>query len=50
VAGAAIAIIVVMSLQWFNGGLYAVAFLPWLLLGWIDRSLMQRAANTGKPA
>lgn len=39
-APAALAIIVVTALQWLNGGQYAVAFLPWLLLGWIDRSLM----------
>jgi hypothetical protein len=38
-ASAALAIIVVTALQWLNGGQYAVAFLPWLLLGWIDRSL-----------
>jgi hypothetical protein len=38
-APAALAIIVVTALQWLNGGQYAVAFLPWLLLGWIDRSL-----------
>jgi hypothetical protein len=25
-------------LQWLNGGLYSVAFLPWLALGWADRS------------
>jgi hypothetical protein len=43
-AAAAIAIIVVTVPQWLNGGLYAVAFLPWLLLGWIDRSLMNRSA------
>lgn len=24
--------------QWLNGGQYAVAFLPWLVLGWIDRA------------
>jgi len=43
-AAAAIAIIVVTVPQWLNGGLYAVAFLPWLLLGWIDRNLMNRSA------
>jgi len=34
---AALGILGVTSLQWLNGGKYAVAFLPWLLLGWIDR-------------
>jgi hypothetical protein len=43
-AAAALAIVVVTVLQWLNGGQYAVAFLPWLLLGWIDRSLMNRSA------
>jgi hypothetical protein len=34
----ALAIVILTSSQWLNGGQYAVAFLPWLLLGWIDRS------------
>jgi len=34
----ALFVIVVTALQWLNGGLYAVAPLPWLLLGWIDRA------------
>ena len=33
---AALGIILVTSLQWLNGGAYAVAPLPWLLLGWLD--------------
>jgi len=28
---------VIMMSQWLTGGLYAVAFLPWLALGWLDR-------------
>jgi hypothetical protein len=28
---------VLMLLGWLNGGQYAVAFLPWLALGWVDR-------------
>jgi hypothetical protein len=43
-APAALAVIVVTALEWLNGGQYAVAFLPWLLLGWIDRSLSESAA------
>lgn len=38
---AALAVVVVTALQWLNGGQYAVAFLPWLLLGWIDRGVMR---------
>jgi hypothetical protein len=30
-------LLVVTLFQWLNGGLYAVAFLPWLVLGWADR-------------
>jgi hypothetical protein len=33
----ALAIVVLTTLQWLNGGQYAVAFLPWLVLGWMDR-------------
>jgi hypothetical protein len=34
---AALGVLAVMILQWLNGGQYAVAFLPWLVLGWLDR-------------
>jgi len=33
---AALGIVVVTSLQWLNGGHYATAFWPWLILGWSD--------------
>lgn len=33
---AALGIVAVTSLQWLNGGHYAVAFWPWLVLGWVD--------------
>ncbi len=32
----ALGIVTITFLQWFNGGLYAVAFLPWLAMGWAD--------------
>jgi len=32
-------------LQWFNGALYAVAFLPWLVLGWVDRQSWELASE-----
>ena len=41
---AALAIITVTVLQWLNGGQYSVAFLPWLLLGWVDASAVDRKA------
>jgi len=34
----AVCILVVSFLQWLNGGQYAVVFLPWLILGWLDRT------------
>ncbi|MHB8185474.1 MAG: hypothetical protein ACYDDU_05185 [Dermatophilaceae bacterium] len=37
VALAALAILAVTFLQWLNGAQYAVAPLPWLMLGWLDR-------------
>jgi hypothetical protein len=49
VAPAALAIIVATALQWLNGGQYAVAFLPWLLMGWVDRSLMERPPPPPEP-
>ena len=33
---AALGVVVVTALQWMNGGLYSVAFLPWLVFGWCD--------------
>jgi hypothetical protein len=33
----AFGVLLVMALQWFNGGQYSVAILPWFLLGWLDR-------------
>ncbi|MGH9169498.1 MAG: hypothetical protein ACRD0Z_01260 [Acidimicrobiales bacterium] len=37
---AALGLLVVTFFQWSNGGQYAVAWLPWLVLGWVDRSHM----------
>jgi hypothetical protein len=34
---AALGVLVVTFLQWTNGGQYAVAWLPWMVLGWADR-------------
>jgi hypothetical protein len=36
-AFAALGLLSVTFLQWLNGGQYAVAYLPWLVLGWVDR-------------
>ena len=33
----ALGVLTVTANQWLNGGRYAVAFLPWLLLGFVDR-------------
>lgn len=35
---AALGILTVTSLQWLNGGQYAVAFLVWFVVGWVDRT------------
>lgn len=34
-------VLVVTILQWLNGGQYAIAFLPWLVLGWADRARLE---------
>jgi hypothetical protein len=34
---AALSIALVTLMQWLNGGVYAVAPLPWVVLGWLDR-------------
>jgi hypothetical protein len=38
----ALGILAVTAFQWLNGGQYAVALLPWLVLGWVDNSLAKR--------
>jgi hypothetical protein len=43
---AALGIIAVTVLEWTNGGLYAVAFLPWLMMGWLDRDASNDALAT----
>ncbi|MGI9119197.1 MAG: hypothetical protein ACR2G7_03570 [Acidimicrobiales bacterium] len=42
---AALGILLVTSFQWLNGGAYAVAPLPWLVLGWLDRPDGDRAVG-----
>jgi hypothetical protein len=37
---AVLGVLIVTLFQWLNGGLYAVIWLPWLFLGWIDRQWM----------
>jgi hypothetical protein len=37
-AVAALGLLVATGLQWLNGAQYAVAWLPWLTLGWVDRA------------
>ena len=39
---AVLGVLAVTALQWLNGGHYAVAILPWLVLGWVDRSSPRR--------
>lgn len=39
---ASVGILVVMVFKWTAGGQYAVAFLPWLILGWMDRARLSR--------
>ena len=46
VALAALGILSVTFLQWLNGAQYAVAPLPWLVLGWLDRQTTGDATRT----
>jgi len=45
VALAALGILSVTFLQWLNGAQYAVAPLPWLVLGWLDRQTSGGASD-----
>lgn len=47
---ATLGVALVTLLQWLNGGNYAVAPMPWLLLGWLDRqygSVRARSVTSG---
>jgi hypothetical protein len=44
-AYAALGILGVTFLQWLTGGQYAIAYLPWLILGWVDRQMHDRATG-----
>ncbi len=41
-AFAGLGVLVVTFLQWSNGGQYAVAWLPWLVMGWADRAAIEQ--------
>jgi hypothetical protein len=45
---AALGLLIVTFLQWSNGGQYAVAWLPWLVLGWVDRAWMLERPMKGR--
>ena len=42
---AAFGVLTVTLFQWLNGGQYAVALLPWLVLGWLDRPATAASAD-----
>jgi hypothetical protein len=42
----AFGVLLVMALQWLNGGQYSVAILPWFLLGWLDRQDVEPGGPT----
>jgi hypothetical protein len=46
---AALGILTVTSLQWLNGGLYAVSLITWIALGWSDRAFSRVRAGTAHP-
>lgn len=46
----ALGVLVVTAFAWLNGGQYAVAFLPWLILGWMDRRLTDPPPTESPPA
>jgi hypothetical protein len=40
-ATAALIVVVATGLEWLNGGQYAIAFMPWLILGWADSARLR---------
>jgi len=43
-AVASLGLLVALAPQWLNGGQYAVGWLPWLVLGWVDATSARAAA------
>lgn len=41
----ALGVLVVLVPQWLNGGQYAAAFVPWLVLGWVDARTARAATD-----
>ena len=46
---AALAIVTIVFLEWFNGGQYGVALLLWITIGWIDRSWLALKPKSHSP-
>lgn len=46
----ALGILIVTLFQWFNGGSYSVAPLPWLMLGWLDRRSLSPGPSSRIPS
>jgi hypothetical protein len=42
---ATLGILIVSLFGWLNGGLYSVAWLVWLVLGWVDRSISSQQSD-----
>jgi hypothetical protein len=48
---AVLGVLTVTSLQWLNGGLYAVSLLTWIALGWADKTFAElNARREGREA
>jgi hypothetical protein len=47
---AAVGLLVVALFQWMNGGLYALAPIVWITLGWVDRRLVTAPEPEREPA
>lgn len=47
---AVLAVGLALFFQWLTGGNYAIAPLPWLLLGWLDQPRQESASEAAPPA
>jgi hypothetical protein len=49
---AALGLLTITFLQWFTGGHYAVAFIVWLTVGWLDRAAggLRVSSHASRPA
>jgi hypothetical protein len=46
----AVGVVTLVVLHWLDGGQYAVAWLPWFIIGWADREELSTTTDSPRQA